>query len=277
MGLEGLTLRQKTDEAVRAIGARARPDFAIILGTGLGALAEGIRVEARVPYDRIPHFARPTVASHKGDLILGAIEGREVVAMEGRFHSYEGYTPEQITFPVRVMRAMGARALVVSNAAGGLNPAYGRGDLMLIDDHINLMGINPLAGPNDDALGPRFPDMCRPYDPEFLRAAEEAAAAEGLRVRRGVYAALTGPNLETRAEYRYLRTIGADAVGMSTVPEVIVGVHAGFRILGISIITDLCIPEELKPVDIQEIIAVAREAEPRMAALLRGFIRRATL
>jgi purine-nucleoside phosphorylase len=268
------TLRQKIDEAARAIGARTRPDFAVILGTGLGALAEGIRVESRIPYESIPHFTRPTVAGHKGELILGSLEGREVVAMEGRFHAYEGFSMEQITFPVRVMRALGARALVVSNAAGGLNPAFARGDLMLIDDHINLMGLNPLVGPNDDALGPRFPDMCRPYDPDFLRIAAEAGAAENLPVRRGVYAALTGPNLETRAEYRYLRTIGADAVGMSTVPEVIVGVHAGFRILGISIITDLCIPETLKPVDIQEIIAVAREAEPRMATLLRGFLRR---
>jgi len=277
MSPESATLRQKVDEAVRAVGARSRPDFGIILGTGLGALAEGIRAEARVPYDRVPHFARSTVASHKGDLILGVLEGRNVIAMEGRFHFYEGYSMEQITFPVRVMRALGARALIVSNAAGGLNPAYARGDLMLIDDHINLMGASPLVGPNDDALGPRFPDMCRPYDADFLRAAAEAAAAENMTVRRGVYAALTGPNLETRAEYRYLRTIGTDAVGMSTVPEVIVGVHAGLRILGVSIITDLCIPEELKPVNIQEIIAVARQAEPRMAALLRGFLRKATL
>ena len=270
-----MTLRERIDEAVRAIGARNRPDFGIILGTGLGALARGIRAETRIPYERIPHFARSTVAGHKGELILGEIEGRSVAAMEGRFHSYEGYSMEQITFPVRVLRALGARGLIVSNAAGGLDPGYARGDLMLIDDHINLMGANPLVGPNDDSLGPRFPDMCRPYDADFLRAAEEAAAADGATVRRGVYAALTGPCLETRAEYRFLRTIGADAVGMSTVPEVIVAVHAGLRVLGVSIITDLCIPESLKPVDIREIIAVAGEAEPRLASLLRGFLRRA--
>ncbi len=273
----GPTLREKIREALDAVRAPFKPEFGIILGTGLGALSASIRPELRVPYDRIPHFARPTVAGHKGELVLGTLEGHRVVAMEGRFHFYEGYTPEQITFPVRVMRAMGAAGLIVSNAAGGLNPSYARGDIMLIDDHINLMGFNPLVGPNDDDLGPRFPDMSRPYDPDFIKAASDAAASEGVTVRRGVYAALTGPSLETRAEYRYLRKIGADAVGMSTVPEVIAGVHAGFRILGISIITDMCIPEDLKPVDIREIIAVAAEAEPRMAAVLKGFLSRAPL
>jgi len=272
---EGTPLRRKIAEAVRAVGTDFRPDVGIILGTGLGSLAEGIRAESRVPYERIPHFARPTVMGHKGELILGTLEGRRLVALEGRFHYYEGYTLEQITFPVRVMRALGARLLVVSNAAGGLNPAFCRGDLMLIEDHINLMGVNPLIGPNDEALGPRFPDLCRVYDPHLLRIAGEAAADLGLPVRRGVYAALTGPNLETRAEYRFLRTIGADAVGMSTVPEVLVGIHAGFRILGISIITDLCFPDTLEPVDIQEILRTAREAEPRMSRLLKEFLRRA--
>lgn len=268
-------LRRKIDETVRAIGTEFHPEFAIILGTGLGPLAEGIRAESRIPYDRLPHFARPTVTGHKGELILGTIEGRRIVAMEGRFHYYEGYTLEQITFPVRVMRALGARVLMVSNAAGGLNPDFSRGDLMLIEDHINLMGVNPLIGPNDDTLGPRFPDLCRVYDPGLLGAAEEAAAKLGLPVRRGVYAALTGPNLETRAEYRFLRTIGADAVGMSTVPEVLVGIHAGFRILGISIITDLCFPDTLEPVNIEEILRTARESEPRLSGLLREFLRRA--
>jgi purine-nucleoside phosphorylase len=181
---------------------------------------------------------------------------------------------EQITFPVRVMRALGAQQLIVSNACGGLNPKYAKGDLMLIDDHINLMGSNPLIGPNDDALGPRFPDMCRPYDPELLKVAEEVAKTEGIKVQKGVYAAMTGPCLETRAEYRMLRTIGADVIGMSTVPEVIVGVHAELKILGVSIVTDLCDPDNLHPVNIVEIIQTANEAEPRLAKLLRGVLRR---
>ena len=272
-----MSLKARIDDAVKAIGAGAAPEFAIILGTGLGGLAEAIQVEKKIPYEYVPHFARSTVASHKGDLVVGTLEGRRVVAMEGRFHAYEGYTMDQITFPVRVMRALGAKALVVSNACGGLNPSYGKGDLMLIDDHINLMNANPLVGPNDDTLGPRFPDMCRPYDAEFLALGEKIAAEEKIPARRGVYAALTGPCLETRAEYRYLRTIGADVVGMSTVPEVIVGVHGGFRILGVSIVTDICIPETLHPVAIQEIIATANEAEPRMTRLLRRFIAKAAV
>jgi purine-nucleoside phosphorylase len=271
------TLKTRIDEAVRAIGTDHRPEVGIILGTGLGAVAAAIRKTATVPYERIPHFARSTVQSHKGDLLFGTLEGRSVVAMEGRFHAYEGYSMEQITFPVRVMRAMGVKALIVSNACGGLNPAYAKSDLMLIDDHINLMGANPLVGPNDDALGPRFPDMCRPYDPDFLSVAKEVGKDEGIPLHAGVYAALTGPCLETRAEYRMLRTIGADVVGMSTVPEVIVGVHAGMRILGVSIITDLCTPELLHPVKIEEIIAAARTAEPKMALLLQGFLRRVQL
>jgi purine-nucleoside phosphorylase len=268
-------LKEKIAEAVSAIGTASKPEFGIILGTGLGGLADAIQAEQRIPYERLPHFARSTVQSHKGELILGTLEGRRVVAMEGRFHAYEGYSMEQITFPVRVMRALGAGSLVVSNACGGLNPSYAKGDLMLIDDHINLMGMNPLIGPNDESLGPRFPDLCRPYDVEYLRQAEAIAQAERIPVRRGVYTALTGPCLETRAEYRFLRTIGSDVVGMSTVPEVIVGVHSGLRILGVSIVTDLCIPELLHPVSVEEIIAVAKDAEPRLTRLLRRFIREA--
>jgi purine-nucleoside phosphorylase len=271
------TLKSHLSAAVQAIAPKHEPEFGIILGTGLGGLAQAIQAEQTIPYEKIPHFAKSTVTSHKGDLILGTLEGRRVVAMEGRFHAYEGYTMDQITFPVRVMRALGAKALIVSNACGGLNPAYGKGDLMLIDDHINLMGVNPLVGPNDDSLGPRFPDMCRPYDFEFLKLAESIAKEEKISVRRGVYVALTGPCLETRAEYRFLRTIGADVVGMSTVPEVIVGVHGGFRILGVSIVTDVCIPETLQPVDIKEIIHTANEAEPHMTRLLRRFVARATV
>jgi purine-nucleoside phosphorylase len=269
-----MTLRARIDEAIKAIGAKAKAEVGIILGTGLGALAKGIEKDAVIPYEKIPHFARSTVTGHKGDLILGTLEGRRVVAMEGRFHAYEGYSMEQITFPVRVMRALGAQQLIVSNACGGLNPKYAKGDLMLIDDHINLMGSNPLIGPNDDALGPRFPDMCRPYDPELLKVAEEVAKTEGIKVQKGVYAAMTGPCLETRAEYRMLRTIGADVIGMSTVPEVIVGVHAELKILGVSIVTDLCDPDNLHPVNIVEIIQTANEAEPRLAKLLRGVLRR---
>jgi purine-nucleoside phosphorylase len=272
-----MDLRDRVQEAVKSVGPGPAPDFAIILGTGLGAVAKAIQKDRVIPYEKIPHFAKSTVQSHKGDLLFGTLEGRRVVAMEGRFHAYEGYSMDQITFPVRVMRALGAKALVVSNACGGLNPAYGKGDLMLIADHINLMGMNPLVGPNDDALGPRFPDMCRPYDARFLTTAEEIAREEKIRVQKGVYAALTGPCLETPAEYRFLRTIGADVVGMSTVPEVIVGVHGGFRILGISIVTDLCVPETLQPVHVDEIIATAAAAEPRLAALLRGFVRKAVL
>jgi purine-nucleoside phosphorylase len=270
-------LKTHLSAAVQAIAPKQAPEFGIILGTGLGGLAQAIQAEQTIPYEKIPHFARSTVTSHKGDLILGTLEGRRVVAMEGRFHAYEGYTMEQITFPVRVMRALGAKALIVSNACGGLNPAYGKGDLMLIDDHINMLGMNPLIGPNDDSLGPRFPDMCRPYDADFLKLAESIAKEEKIPVRRGVYVALTGPCLETRAEYRFLRTIGADVVGMSTVPEVIVGVHGGFRILGVSIVTDVCIPETLQPVDIKEIIHTANEAEPHMTRLLRRFVARATV
>jgi purine-nucleoside phosphorylase len=272
-----MSLKARIDEAVRAIGAPLRPDFAIILGTGLGAVASAIDKKAVVPYEKIPHFARSTVASHKGDLIVGTLEGRPVVAMEGRFHSYEGYSMEQITFPVRVMKALGAKALVVSNACGGLNLDYAKADLMLIDDHINLMSGNPLVGPNDESLGPRFPDLSRPYDPEFLKLARRIGGEEKIPVREGVYVAVTGPNLETRAEYRFLRQIGADVVGMSTVPEVLVGVHAGLRILGISIVTDLCDPENLHPVKLEDILEVARVAEPRMATLLRRFVREAVL
>lgn len=254
---------------------KAKPRAAIILGTGLGSLAEEIEERVAIPYGLIPGFVPSTSVGHKGDLVFGKLDGVPVVAMEGRFHFYEGYSLDQITLPVRVMRALGAEILVVSNAAGGMNPLMKPGDIVIIDDHINLMGVNPLVGPNDDRLGLRFPDMCRPYDPVLLEQAERAAVHFGVRARRGIYVALTGPCLETRAEYRFLRLAGADCVGMSTVPEVIVGVHAGFRILGLSVITDQCFPDVLEPVDIQRIISTAQAAEPGMKALIRGVLRKA--
>jgi len=270
-------LRKQIDEAVAALQRRSktRPDWAIILGTGLGGLATAIEKEAEIPYEAVPHFVRSTSVGHKGQLILGRLEGRSVIAMEGRFHAFEGYSMAQITFPVRVARAMGARALVVSNACGAMNPTFRRGDIMLIDDHINMLGMNPLVGPNDDSLGPRFPDLYAPYDRELMAIAEQAALEEKIPLRKGVYVAVLGPNLETRAEYRFLRAIGADVVGMSTVPEVLVGVHAGFRIVGFSIVTDMGLPDNLQPVKIEEILRIAAEAEPRLSALVRGVLRRA--
>lgn len=244
----------------------------IVLGTGLGSIAGEIRTEATLDYATIPHFPRSTSVSHAGQLVCGVLEGLPVVAMEGRFHAYEGYSQRQITFPIRVMRALGAELLVVSNACGGMNPHYALGDIVVIDDHVNLMGDNPLVGVNDDNLGPRFPDMSRPYDPVFLRRALEIARRENFAAHRGVYAAVTGPNLETRAEYRFLRTIGADVVGMSTVPEVIVAVHAGMRVLGLSVVTDLCLPDALKPAAIEEILATAAEAEPKLRKIVLGVL-----
>jgi len=263
-------LRRRIDEAADVVRKKvnAKPTVAIILGTGLGGVAKEIGRQERIPYAEIPGFAKPTVATHAGEMVFGELSGKPVVVMEGRFHYYEGHSMADVTFPVRVARALGATHLIVSNAAGGLSPQFDAGDIMIIEDHINLMGENPLVGPNDDELGPRFPDMFEPYDREMLRLAEEAALREGIRAHRGVYAALTGPCLETRAEYRFLRAIGADAVGMSTVPEVIVAVHAGFKTLGLSCITDNCTPERLKPVKIAEIIAIATRAEPKLTKIV---------
>jgi len=253
------------------------PDVAIILGTGLGGLAGEVQDDVGIPFGEIPGFPVSTVPGHKGQLLLGTLAGRRVAMMEGRFHLYEGYTLDQITLPVRVLRALGAKVLIVSNACGGLRPDQRAGDLLLIEDHINLMGVNPLVGPNDDRLGPRFPDMSEPYDRKLIALAEGIAKRESIRVRRGVYAAMTGPSLETRAEYRMLQTIGADVIGMSTVPEVIVAVHAGFRTLGISVITDLCLPETLEPASLEKILAVAAGAEPTMRTLVRGVVAEAQL
>jgi len=269
-----LELASEIGEAVRAIREKwaGRPRAGIILGTGLGGLAEQISTEATLPYESIPHFPRSTSISHTGQLVCGELEGVSVVAMEGRFHAYEGYSHSQITFPVRVMRALGAELLIVSNACGGMNPQFAQGDIMVIEDHINLMNGNPLVGVNDDSLGPRFPDMVEPYDRTLIDRALKIARRENFVAHKGVYVAVTGPNLETRAEYRFLRTIGADVVGMSTVPEVIVAVHAGMRVLGLSIVTDMCLPDALKPADIDEILATAAEAEPNLRKIVLGVL-----
>lgn len=244
----------------------------IVLGTGLGALAKKIEAELTLPYEEIPHFPRSTVETHAGNLVCGTLEGVPVVAMEGRFHAYEGYDCKQITFPVRVINALGAGMLVVSNACGGMNPQYTAGDIMVIEDHINLLGVNPLVGINDDRLGPRFPDMSEPYDKTFVDAALKIARKEDFVAHKGVYVAVLGPNLETRAEYRFLRIIGADVVGMSTVPEVLVATHCGMKVLGLSIITDLCFPECLKPAEIDEIVSIANGAEPKLTKIVTGIL-----
>jgi purine-nucleoside phosphorylase len=260
-----LAIRQRFPRPVEA---------AIILGTGLGGLANEMTVEQVIEYSQLPNFPLSTVESHQGRLLCGTLAGRTVVAMQGRFHAYEGYSLQQVTFPVRVLRALGAETLIVSNACGGMHPLWAPGDLMLLADHINLLGDNPLIGPNDETLGPRFPDMSEPYDPALRRLAREVAVAAGITLREGVYVAVQGPNLETRAEYRFLRGIGADVVGMSTVPEVIVAVHGGMRVLGLSIITDQCLPDALKPAHVADIIAVARSAEPKLSAVVRGVLAR---
>lgn len=260
-------------DVVRARFPR-RPAAALVLGTGLGALGREIDVEETVDYAGIPGFPLSTVESHAGRLLCGTLAGRPVIAMQGRFHRYEGYTLQQVTFPIRVLRALGAEVLVVSNACGGMHPLWAPGDLMLIADHINLLGDNPLVGHNDDRLGPRFPDMSAPYDPALRAIARAVALRQTLELREGVYVAVAGPNLETPAEYRMLRALGADVVGMSTVPEVIVAVHGGMRVLGISIITDQCLPDALEPARLPKILAVAGQAEPKLTALVRGVLER---
>ena len=269
-----LDLFDKIAAAAKAIRGQwnKTPHAGIILGTGLGSLVEEIDVEATLDYADIPHFPQSTAVSHAGRLICGTLDGLPVMAMEGRMHMYEGYPLKLITLPVRVMQAMGAELLVVSNACGGMNPTYRCGDIMIIEDQINLMGDNPLIGVNDDRLGPRFPDMCEPYELALVDRALCVARAADIVAHRGVFVAVAGPNLETRAEYRFLRTIGADVVGMSTVPEVLVAVHCGLRCVGFSVITDMCLADALKPASVEEIIAVANEAEPRLTTLVKGVL-----
>jgi purine-nucleoside phosphorylase len=263
----------ETLEVIKKITTEEYP-FGIILGTGLGGLAKDIDVQHEIEYEDLPHFPLSTVESHHGKLIFGKIGDKNVVAMQGRFHFYEGYSMKQITYPVRVMKFLGVKTLLVSNACGGMNPIYKRGDIMLMVDHINLLGDNPLIGMNEDELGPRFPDMSEPYDLELLKVAEEVALENKIKVQKGVYVAVPGPNLETRAEYRFLRTIGADVVGMSTIPENIVANHMGIKVLGISIVTDECFPDSLKPVNVEEIISTAMKAEPKMTLIMKEVVKR---
>ncbi len=274
-----MKLREQIDEAVTFIRkhTKMRPEIGIILGTGLGGLVKEIKKEIVLDYEDIPHFPLSTVESHSGKLIFGTLGGKKIVAMQGRFHYYEGYTMQQVTFPVRVMShavGLGVKTLITSNAVGGMNPDFRKGDIMVITDHINLQGDNPLIGPNDEAMGPRFPDMSEPYTHKLLDLAHEVAAALKIKLQHGVLVAVQGPNLETRAEYRFLRTIGADAVGMSTVPEVIVAAHMGMNVLSFSIITDECFPDTLKPVNVEEIIAVANKAEPKLTTMMKEVVRR---
>ncbi len=262
-------LKNQIQEAVVFLKSKTDmvPEVGIVLGTGLGALAKEIKAEIIIDYKDIPHFPLSTVESHKGKLILGSLSGKKVIAMQGRFHYYEGYTMKQITFPIRVMKALGIKALCVSNIAGGMNPNYRRGDIMIINDHINMLGDNPLIGKNYDDLGPRFPDMSEPYSKELQKMAEVIAMEEKIKVHTGVYLAVSGPNLETRAEYRMFRNMGADVVGMSTIPEVIVAVHTGLKVFGISV-------DSLQPVSVEEIIKAAEEAEPKLTLIMKKLIER---
>jgi len=263
---------QSTTQYIKSRIGDFEPEIGIILGTGLGALVNEIEVEKQLMYSNIPDFPISTLEFHSGKLIFGTLSGKKVVAMQGRLHYYEGYTMQQITFPVRVMKMLGIKTLLVSNASGALNPAYKKGDLMIIEDHINLQPDNPLLGRNESELGPRFPDMSEPYKHKLINKALHIAAANNIVCHKGVYVAVAGPNLETRAEYRYLRIIGGDAVGMSTAPEVIVANHMGLPVFAISVLTDEGFPDTLKPVSVEEILAVAREAEPKMTLILKNLI-----
>lgn len=271
--LETFDQIQESTQYIRSCWA-GKPRIGIILGTGLGGLTQEIATEATLSYEAIPHFPVSTVESHTGRLVCGRLAGQTVVAMEGRFHMYEGYSLKQITLPVRVMKALGCEILIVSNACGGMNSQFAKGDIMIIEDHINLLGDNPLIGKNDVRLGPRFPDMCWPYDRELIALAQAVALEEKIACHKGVFVAVPGPNLETRAEYRFLRAAGADVVGMSTVPEVIVAVHSGLRSLGFSIVTDMCLADALEPSSVPDIIATANAAEKKLRMLVRGVIQR---
>jgi purine-nucleoside phosphorylase len=266
-----MNLKEKVDQALAFLhdGGIRQAEIGIILGTGLGALINDIEIEKIVEYSTIPHFPLATVETHQGKLVFGRLANRQVVAMQGRFHYYEGYDMKQITFPLYVMKMLGIKALLISNAAGNLNPEWHKGELMLIEDHINLLPENPLRGKNDDFFGPRFPDMSQPYDRALNKRISTIAVENNITMRKGVYASVEGPNLETRAEYRYLRRIGADAVGMSTVPEVIVAKYLNIPVCAVSVLTDDCDPDNLKPINIHEIIAIAKKAEEKVRQLFK--------
>lgn len=269
-----LDLLDKIQEAAAAIRQRWErvPRVGIILGTGLGNFAEQISADVKIGYDAIPHFPRSTAIGHKGQLVCGTLRGVPVVTMEGRFHIYEGYSAAQVTLPVRVMQHLGIELLIVSNASGGMNPRYRSGDIMVIEDHINLMNANPLIGINDDRLGPRFPDMCAPYDRALIDRALEIARREDFVAHKGTYVALSGPNYETRAEYRFLRGIGGDVVGMSTVPEVIVAAHMGLRVLALSTVTNMCLPDAIHASSGAEVVEIARAAEEKLRKIVLGVV-----
>jgi len=263
---------RETVEYIKKKNNNFQPEIGIVLGTGLGGLVSEIEVEFSLMYSNIPNFPISTLEFHSGKLIFGTLKGKKVVAMQGRLHYYEGYSMQQITFPIRVMKALGIQYLFVSNAAGSLNPDFKKGDLMVINDHINLQPESPLRGINDNDLGPRFPDMSQPYHQGLISNALKIATEEGITCHQGVYVSVTGPNLETKAEYRYLRIIGGDAVGMSTVPEVIVANHMSIPVFAISVLTDEGFPEVLLPVSLEEILATARAAEPKMTKILSQLI-----
>ena len=274
--VEATRLRQQLDETLRAIAARTsfRPAVGLILGSGLGGATESLRVDAELDYASLPHMVPATAPGHEGKLVLGMLGNQRVAVLAGRFHYYEGYSMSQVSFPVRLLKGLGAETLILTSIVGSMNPQMPQGSLVLLEDHINLMGANPLIGPNDEALGPRFPDMSQPYDPALRRLALQVASAQGIPLREGVYVAVAGPNLETRAEYRMLRQLGADVVGMSMVPEVLTARHAGMRVLAVVVVSDACIPEQLKPAVVEELLRIAAEAAPKLTAVLSGVMTR---
>lgn len=276
MGFDLDVYRKKISETKNFLNnqLQAKPQIGIILGTGLGGLVAEMDSIQELHYEEIPNFPISTVESHAGKLLLGKLAGKTILAMQGRFHFYEGYSMQEIVLPVRVMYELGIRTLIISNAGGGMNPQFQAGDIMVIEDHINFFGNNPLIGPNLDEYGPRFPDMSEPYSKNLIALAEEVALDNKVVLRKGVYAAVTGPNLETRAEYRFLRATGADVVGMSTIPENIAAVQMGMDVLAFSVITDECFPDALKAVSVEEILAIARKAEPKLTLIMKEVIGR---
>lgn len=270
------SLQSQLADIVQAIAARTtfRPRLGVILGSGLGGLTKSLQVECEIPYEALPHMPQATAPGHEGKLVFGTVAGQRLAVLAGRAHFYEGYAMPQVTFPVRIVQALGAEILILTSIVGSMNTRMPPGSLMLLEDHINLMGANPLIGPNDERVGPRFPDMSEPYDPTLRRLALAVAKEQRLPLHAGVYVAVAGPNLETKAEYRFLRQIGADVVGMSMVPEVLVARHGGLRVLAITVISDACIPEALKPASVEELLRVAAETEPKLTALLQGVISR---